>query len=66
LSREEAADIRPNRVDLYTVREGDTWQAIAQGAGGGILGASTLAIMNGFPPAEQPRPGDRIKIAVAG
>jgi predicted Zn-dependent protease len=66
LSREEARDIRPNVIDLYTVREGDSWQSIAQRAGQGIEAASTLAIMNGFPPAEQPRPGDRIKIVVAG
>ena len=53
-------------MDLYTVQEGDTWQRIAQRAGQGIVKASTLAIMNGFPPAEQPRAGDRIKIVVAG
>jgi predicted Zn-dependent protease len=66
LSREEAANIRPNLVDLYTVREGDTWQSITQRAGDGIVSASTLAIMNGFAPSEQPRPGDRIRIVVAG
>jgi predicted Zn-dependent protease len=66
LSREAAREIRPNRIDLYTVREGDTWQRIADRAGQGIVKASTLAILNGFPPAEQPRPGDRIKIVVAG
>lgn len=66
LTRAEAREIQPNRIDLYTVREGDTWQSIAQHAGRGIVKASTLAIMNGFPPAEQPRIGDRIKIVVAG
>lgn len=66
LAREEARDIRPNRIGLYTVAEGDTWQSIAQRRGQGIVRASTLAIMNGFPPAEQPRPGDLIKIVVAG
>jgi predicted Zn-dependent protease len=66
LSREEARDIRPNRVDLYTVRPGDTWQSIAQRAGGDNVRPPTLAIMNGFPPEEQPRPGDRIKIVVEG
>lgn len=66
LSRAEAREIGPNRIDFHTVREGDTWQSIAQHAGGGIVKASTLAIMNGFPPAEQPRAGDRIKIVVAG
>jgi predicted Zn-dependent protease len=66
LPRDEALDIRPNRVQMYTVREGDTWQSIAQRAGGGNVKASTLAVMNGVMPNEQPRPGDRIKIVVAG
>jgi predicted Zn-dependent protease len=64
LSAREADDIRPNRIDLYTVRRGETWQSIAQGPGGGNLQASALAIMNSFSPNEQPRAGDRIKIVV--
>jgi predicted Zn-dependent protease len=66
LSREEARDIRPNRVDLYTVRPGDTWQSIAQRAGRDNVRPATLAILNGFPPEEQPRAGDRVKIVVEG
>ncbi len=67
LSREEAARIRPNRVDLYTVRPGDTWQSIAKATEevGGVK-ASTLAIMNNYDPSQAPRPGDRIKIVVEG
>lgn len=66
LNRNEAADIRPNRVDLYIVRQGDTWQSIAQRAGGGNVKPTTLAIMNNAAPNQQPRPGERIKIVVAG
>jgi predicted Zn-dependent protease len=66
LSRSEAAEIRPNRVDLYTVRNGESWQAIAERAGHGTLKASTLAIMNGYDPGQPPRPGDRIKVVVEG
>jgi predicted Zn-dependent protease len=66
LSREEAAGIRPNRVDVYTVRNGDTWQSIAQRTGDGTLKASTLAIMNNYEPGQPPRPGDRIKVVVTG
>ena len=29
LSRAEAESIRPNRIDLYTVRPNDTWSSIA-------------------------------------
>jgi predicted Zn-dependent protease len=66
LSREEAAGIRPNRVDVYTVRSGDTWQSIAQRTGDGTVKASTLAIMNDHDPSQPPRPGDRIKVVVTG
>ena len=66
LSDAEAEDIRPNRLRFYTVRDGETWQSIAQDAGADIVPSNTLAIMNGFPVNEQPRAGDRIKIAVEG
>jgi predicted Zn-dependent protease len=66
LTRQQAAEIRPNRVDFYTVRAGDTWQSIAQGPSRGLVPAPTLAIMNGAEPAAQPRAGDRIKIVVVG
>jgi predicted Zn-dependent protease len=64
LSRSEAENIRPNRIDLYTVRTGDTWASIAEGAGRGLLPAAKLALINGAGVGEQPRPGDRIKIVV--
>ena len=67
LSQQEAADIRPNRVDIYTVRSGDTWESIAgrMGEAAGIK-PSTLAIMNSYEPNQPPKPGDRIKIVVEG
>lgn len=66
LSRSEAANIRPNRVDLYTVRAGQTWEQIASGPGSNLLKPETLAIMNGFEPNQQPPAGTRVKIVVAG
>jgi predicted Zn-dependent protease len=66
LNASEAADVRPNRIDLYVAREGDTWQSIAERAGKGIVKPATLAIMNGQPVNEQPRAGERLKIVVAG
>jgi len=65
LSRQEAANIRPNRVDLYTVRPGDTWQGIAE-ANDNVVKPSTLAIMNNYEPSQPPRTADRIKIVVQG
>jgi len=65
LTASQAANIRPNRVDVYTVRSGDTWQGIAERTGGAIK-PSTLAIMNNYDPGQVPRTGDRIKIVVQG
>ena len=65
LSVEEAENIRPNRVDLYVVREGDSWQGIAERSGG-VISASTLAIMNKSAPGTPPQTGTRIKIVVGG
>lgn len=66
LGREEADDIRPNRIDLYVARSGDTWQSIAERVTKGIVSARTLAIMNNHEVTDQPRPGEQIKIVVAG
>ena len=66
LSRQEAENIRPNRIDLYTVRPGDTWSSIAEGIGRGTVKASTLAILNNYEPTQPPKPGDRIKVVVEG
>ncbi len=65
LSAAEAESIRPNRVDLYVVRAGDTWASIAERSGG-LVRAPTLAIMNNVAPETQPAVGARIKIVVEG
>ncbi len=66
LSAGEAERIRPNVIDIYTVRQGDTWESIASGPGRKVVQAQTLAIINGFSPQERPQPGDRVKIVVEG
>lgn len=66
MNASEAESIRSNRLRFYAVRQGDTWQSIAQGAGQDILPPETLAVMNGFPVNEQPRSGDRVKVVQAG
>jgi predicted Zn-dependent protease len=65
LSASEAAQIRPNRIDLLTIRGGDTWQGIAERTGN-LIKPSTLAIMNDYDPNTPPRVGDRIKVVVEG
>ena len=66
LTRADAEGIRPNRVVLYTAREGDSWQSIAEHQGKGVARATTLAIMNGHAVNDQPHPGERLKIIVTG
>ena len=65
MSAAEAENIRPNRVDLYVVRAGDSWQSIAERSGG-VISAATLAVMNKSTPGSTPQPGSRIKIVVSG
>ncbi len=65
LSASEAANIRPNRIDIYTVRGGETWQGIAE-RGGNAIRPATCAIVNDYDPAQPPKAGDQIKVVVAG
>ena len=65
MSAAEAENIRPNRVDFYVVRAGDTWQSIAERSGG-VITPATLAVMNTSTPGSMPQPGSRIKIVVGG
>jgi len=65
LTPAEAENIRPNRIDLYVVRSGDTWQSIAERSGG-VIKPATLAVMNDAAPNSQPPVGARIKIVVGG
>ncbi len=65
LTAGEAENIRPNRVDLYVVRAGDTWASIAERSGGAVKAAS-LAIMNHAEVTSTPQLGTRIKIVVGG
>jgi predicted Zn-dependent protease len=61
----EAENVRPNRVDFYVVRAGDTWASIAERSGG-VISAATLAVMNNSTPGSTLQPGNRIKIVVGG
>ena len=65
ISAAEAEAVHPNRVDIYVVRQGDSWQSISERSGG-VIKPSTLAIMNGAEPNSQPTVGKRIKIVVGG
>ncbi|HUK36014.1 MAG TPA: M48 family metalloprotease [Vicinamibacterales bacterium] len=64
LTAADAERLRPNRIELYTTKQGDTWQGLAEHQSHGIIKATTLAIMNGHPVNDQPAPGERLKIVV--
>ncbi len=66
LSPSEASNVRPNRVEFYVVRQGDSWQSIAARQGKGFVNAATLAIMNDHEVQVQPQAGDRVKIVIEG
>jgi predicted Zn-dependent protease len=66
LTMQEASNVRPNRLDFYIVKQGDSWQSIAARQGKGFVNAATLAIMNDHEVSVQPKPGDRVKIIIAG
>jgi predicted Zn-dependent protease len=65
LTADEAAAVHPNRIDIYVVRPGDSWQSIAERSGG-VIKPATLAVMNGADPNSQPMVDARIKIVVGG
>jgi predicted Zn-dependent protease len=64
MSPADAERLQPNRIDLYTAKQGDTWQSVAEKQCKGIIKATTLAIMNGHPTNDAPPPGERLKIVV--
>ena len=64
LNAGEAERIRPNVIELYTAKAGDTWQSLASGPGRNAVKPETLAVINGYPPQERPQAGDRLKIVV--
>ena len=65
MTRAQAEDVHPNRINLYTARQGDTWQGIAARTGN-LVKPTTLAIMNGHAVNDPPRTGERLKVVVAG
>jgi predicted Zn-dependent protease len=65
LSQSEADRFQSDRIRFYTVKSGDTWDSLAQQAGGRVK-PGTLAIMNGSAPGTAPKVGDRIRIVAGG
>lgn len=62
LSFKEAKMIKPHKIRIYTVKEGDTWKSIAYKYGQQPSEAKTLALINALDPAKSPQPGTKIKV----
>ena len=56
----------PDRIDLYTARDGDTWQSHRRAASEALVTTSTLAVMNEAHRRRSAASGERIKIVVGG
>jgi len=65
LSLKEASMIKPHKIRIYTVKEGDTWESIARKFGQKTDEAKTLALINACDPATPPQPGTSIKLISA-
>jgi predicted Zn-dependent protease len=62
LSEAEAAAIRPLRVRVVTVRQGDTIDSLARMMQVDRLQKEQLIVLNGMPADYQVKPGDKVKI----
>jgi len=66
ISFKEAKEIKPYKIRIYTVKEGDTWKSITHKHGLQPDEAQTLALINAFNPENLPEPGTRIKVISVG
>lgn len=66
LSAAERAEARPRRIRVVTVRPGDTQAALAARMAVDDHAAERFRAINGLAPGDPLRPGDKVKIIVAG
>ena len=64
LSPQEAAQIRPLRIRIVTVRTGDTIANLAARMQVPDLPRERFMVLNGLHQGEEPRPGDKVKLVV--
>ena len=62
LSAKEAKQIKPARIKIYNVWEGDTLQSITEQAGRGPEGEELIALLNNLDVTAVLQPGEKIKI----
>lgn len=66
LTPAEVAAIKPLRLRVVTVQEGDTLASLAAAMPFGAYNARWFSLLNGMAPGESLRPGQRVKVVVAG
>jgi len=62
LSRAEAAQIKPKRITIYTVKEGDTLESIFRKEKVVAKDAKEIAILNGLNPQAPLKVGEKLKL----
>jgi predicted Zn-dependent protease len=65
LSRSEASGFQPERVEVVTVRQGDTVDSLARRMGDDKFAEERFRLLNGLDQDDRLRPGDKVKIIVS-
>ncbi|MGB0681267.1 MAG: M48 family metalloprotease [Magnetovibrionaceae bacterium] len=66
LSDREAAEIKPLRIRIHKVRQGETVRSIAEKMPFPTRREERFRVLNGFGPEDQINPGQRVKIVTKG
>jgi predicted Zn-dependent protease len=64
ISASEAAAVRPRRLDIYTVRPGDTVQSVADRMAYANARLDRFLVLNGLDARAQLSPGQKVKLVV--
>jgi predicted Zn-dependent protease len=62
LSRSEASGFEPERVEVVTVRQGDTVESLARQMGDDEFAEERFRLLNGLDEGDRPRAGEKVKI----
>lgn len=66
LAPNEAADIKPLRIKIHTVRKGETQESLGRQMAVDKQPLDTFRVINGLKPDEPLQPGDAVKLVVRG
>jgi predicted Zn-dependent protease len=62
MTPEEQRNVRPEHIDIVTVRSGDTLQSLAARMADPQDQLERFLVLNGFDETSPVRPGDRVKV----